>query len=88
MNIKIQKPTPDQLKALNIDAWSTWACPPSSFEWEYEGRETAYVFEGRVTVTTPFEEVSIGKGDLVIFPKGLKCKWTVHEAVRKVYKFD
>ena len=88
MRILIQKPTQEQLVKLNIDGWPTWACPPSTFDWEYDARETAYVFEGRVTVTTPYEEVSIGKGDLVVFPKGLKCKWTVHEAIRKVYKFD
>jgi uncharacterized protein len=46
------------------------------------------VFEGRVTVETPDgENVEIEPGDLVTFPKGLKCNWTVHEKIRKVYKF-
>ncbi|MFC1835006.1 cupin domain-containing protein [Thermodesulfobacteriota bacterium] len=51
-------------------------------------KETAYVFEGRVTVETEEgDQVEIGPGDLVTFPDGMKCTWTVHEKIRKVYKF-
>ncbi len=32
-------------------------------------------------------KVEMEPGDLVTFPKGLKCTWTVHEIIRKVYKF-
>ncbi len=87
---KIEKERPDQkrLNDLSIDTWGTWECDPSSFPWEYHDKETCYVFEGRVTVETPEgEKVEIEPGDLVTFPKGLKCKWTVHEKIRKVYKF-
>ncbi|HAG51262.1 MAG TPA: cupin, partial [Deltaproteobacteria bacterium] len=34
------------------------------------------------------EEVEIKKGDLVTFPKGLKCKWNVIERIRKAYIFN
>ena len=49
---KILKEKPDEKKLdqLGIDRWSPWECEPSSFPWEYDDRETAYVFEGRVTV--------------------------------------
>ncbi len=85
--IKIEKPTEEMLKALNIDKWSPWECEPSTFDWEYDAIETAYVFEGKVRVQTPSGEVEINKGDLVTFPKGLKCKWNVIEKIRKVYTF-
>jgi uncharacterized protein len=87
---KIQKERPDEKKldALGARNWGTWECEPSTFPWEYDDRETCYVFEGRVTVETrDGQTVEIGPGDLVTFPKGLKCTWTVHEKIRKVYKF-
>jgi uncharacterized protein len=87
---KIQKERPDQQKLdrLGIANWGTWECEPSRFPWEYDDRETCYVFEGSVTVETPDgESVDIEPGDLVTFPKGLQCTWTVHEKIRKVYRF-
>ncbi len=49
--------------------------------------ETAYVFEGNIKVETASGVVEINSGDLVTFPKGLKCTWTVIEPIRKVYTF-
>ncbi|OGP30384.1 MAG: cupin [Deltaproteobacteria bacterium GWC2_42_51] len=86
--IKIERPTEKMLKELGIDKWSPWECEPSTFDWEYPADETAYVFEGRVKVKTKDEEVEIKKGDLVTFPKGLKCKWNVIERIRKAYIFN
>jgi len=85
--IKITRPDDEELKKLGIDSWSTWECEPSTFDWEYSDKETAYVFDGKVKVKTPTGEVEINKGDLVEFPEGLKCTWTVIEPIRKVYKF-
>ncbi|MFH1753507.1 MAG: cupin domain-containing protein [Candidatus Omnitrophota bacterium] len=85
--IKIEKPAPEKLKTLDIDKWSPWECEPSTFDWEYDDIETAYVFEGKVKVKTSSGEVEINKGDLVTFPKGLKCTWHVIEKIKKVYKF-
>ena len=85
--IKIEKPTEEKLNSLGINKWSSWECKPSAFDWEYDSEETAYVFEGRVKVKTAEEEVEIKGGDLVIFPKGLKCTWNVIEKIKKVYKF-
>lgn len=86
-DIKIEKPTQERLNALNIDSWSPWECEPSTFDWEYDTDETAYVLDGKVKVNTPSGEVEINKGDLVTFPKGLKCTWNVIEKIRKVYTF-
>ena len=82
-----KKPTKKELKELNIDSWSPWDCPPSVFNWSYTDEEWAYVLEGNVVVKTPSGEIEINKGDLVKFPKGLKCTWDVKKKIKKVYTF-
>ena len=86
--IKIEKPTQKKLEELGIQNWSPWECEPSQFDWEYSSDETAYLYEGKVKVNTGSEEVEVNAGDLVTFPKGLKCSWHVIEKVRKVYTFS
>ncbi len=85
--IKVEKLSDEELKSLGVDEWSSWECEPSTFDWEYDDKETCYVLEGKVKVKTPDGEVEFGKGDLVTFPEGLKCTWNVIEKIRKVYKF-
>ena len=85
--IKVERPTKEQLQQLNVKDWSPWECEPSTFDWEYDSDETAYVLEGKVRVKTTEEDVEINKGDLVTFPKGMKCTWNVLEKIRKVYTF-
>jgi len=93
--IKVEKPSPEKLKQLKIpsapkevDGWSVWECPPSTFDWQYSDTEVAYVYEGKVKVTTADGAVEINKGDLVTFPKGLACQWQVLKKIRKVYRFQ
>lgn len=86
--IEVKRPDSEELERLKIKEWSPWECDVSTFDWEYTCDETAYVLEGRVKVKTPDGEVEIKKGDLVRFPKGLKCTWDVIEPIRKVYRFD
>ena len=83
---KKQMDIPDQPKAQG--PWSVWECGPSEFDWQYSDKEIAYVYEGKVKVKTDSGDIEINKGDLVTFPKGLKCKWQVLEKIRKVYKFE
>ncbi|MFH1655971.1 MAG: cupin domain-containing protein [Candidatus Omnitrophota bacterium] len=92
--IRIEKPDNAKLKQLgipvspkNIGDWSVWECDPSTFDWEYSDTEICYIYQGKVTVKTPSVEVEIKSGDLVTFPKGLKCTWQVKERIRKVYTF-
>jgi len=87
MKISVKKPTQEELDTLGVKNWSPWQCDVSTFDWEYSDKETAYVFEGKVKVKTQQGEVSFGSGDLVTFPKGLKCTWIVEEPIRKVYRF-
>ena len=71
----------------NTGIWSVWECEPSDFDWHYSDEEVAYVYEGKVNVETDSGSVTVNQGDLVIFPKGLSCKWHVIEKIRKVYQF-
>ena len=85
--IKISRPSKDELDELGIDKWSSWECDPSEFDWQYPDRETAYIFKGKVMVSTnDGSKVEIRPGDLAVFPKGLKCHWQVLERIEKVYK--
>ena len=45
--ILTEKPNDQKLEQLGIKNWGTWACEPSRFPWEYDDKETCYVFEGR-----------------------------------------
>jgi len=85
--IKIEKPDKKKLDSLDVSKWSPWECDISKFDWGYDTDEICYILEGKVKVKTPEEEVEINKGDLVTFPKGLKCTWDVLERIRKVYTF-
>jgi uncharacterized cupin superfamily protein len=83
---KIEKPTPERLRQLNVESWNPWSSDPDEFDWQYPSDETAYVKKGRVVVTEEGgEQVEIKAGDLVTFPKGLKCRWKVLERIEKVY---
>ena len=74
-------------KLDNFSSWPTWSCKPSEFDWEYDQEEHCYIIEGKVTVEGEKNTVTIKPGDYVIFPKGLKCKWSVHKYIKKHYTF-
>jgi uncharacterized cupin superfamily protein len=85
--VTITRPSAAELADLGVERWSPWSCEPSTFDWEYDAAETAYVDEGLVEVTIPGEVVTIRGGDLVTFAAGLKCTWRVLEPIRKRYTF-
>ncbi|NLH47135.1 MAG: cupin domain-containing protein [Myxococcales bacterium] len=87
--ISVEKPTPETLRRLNVESWGIWECEISRFDWEYDETETCYILEGQVRVTTAAgETVEFGPGDLVVFPRGLKCTWDVSRPVRKHFQFS
>jgi len=88
MKIKIEKPTEKQLIDMGVSSWPTWEAHPSTFPWHYDMTEMCYILEGKAKVKTDEEEVEFGAGDLVTFPEGLNCEWTIVEKVRKHYKFS
>ena len=85
--VKVEKPSAEKLKELGISSWPIWECEPSTFPWLYEEQETCYLLEGKVKVRAGDSEVEFGKENLVVFPQGLDCTWTVLERVRKHYRF-
>ena len=87
-DVVVKKPTEEE--TATCKGWPIWTCEPDKFDWDYTQSETCLVLEGEVTVTDRpegEESVSFGRGDLVVFPVGLKCIWNVKGAVRKHYNF-
>ena len=75
-------------KLGDCSSWPIWTSKPNHFDWEYKEEEHCYIIEGEATIeleTSP--PVTISPGDYIIFPKGLKCHWTVHKFIRKHYTF-
>lgn len=86
MEIIVRKP--NESERAEMAAEPIWEKEVSAFPWEYDMNETCLLIEGRVTVTPHGgEAVSFGAGDLVTFPKGMKCDWDITQPVRKHYKF-
>ena len=85
MKIKVRKPTSEEIKTFGD--YPVWECEPSEFPWSYSSTEQCLVIEGEVTVVTEEGEITFGLGDLVTFPAGLSCIWTVAKAVKKHYTF-
>ena len=80
-------PSPAKLDVLHIDTWPIWEKEVYEFPWTYDDSETCYLLEGEATVTPDNgERILIKQGDLVNFPKGLSCTWTINKAVRKHYR--
>ena len=89
MSILVTSPCPkNTFKELGIKNWPIQTCDKGYFKWTYEDKETCLLLEGEVTVTPEEgQPVKFGAGDLVIFPAGMNCRWDVHRAVRKHYRF-
>jgi uncharacterized cupin superfamily protein len=83
MPVEVEKPS-----AETISEMQGWSKEVSVFDWEHDATETCYVLEGEVKVTTSEgETIAFGAGDLVTFPRGLKCTWEVRKPIRKHYRF-
>lgn len=89
-SISIEKdPSRDRLESLGVLTWPIWTKEISIFPWTYDAAETCYFLKGEVVVTPDGgEPVSMGQGDLVIFPRGMSCTWDIRAAVKKHYSFD
>jgi uncharacterized cupin superfamily protein len=86
--ISVEKPSEEKLAELKVRSWPIWEKEISEFPWEYDEKETCYILEGDVEVIPDNgKPVSFGKGDLVVFKRGLRCTWKINKPVRKHYKF-
>jgi hypothetical protein len=83
------QPNQDRLESLGVFSWPIWTKEVSNFPWTYTESETCYFLEGEVVVTPEGgSPVPMGKGDLVTFPAGMRCIWSIRSAVKKHYSFD
>jgi len=87
MEVIVKKPTQEELEELNVSEWPIWEKEPSEFPWEYDDKETCYILEGMAEVEYDGKKAEFGKGDLVVFPKGLSCTWRIKEKIKKHYNF-
>lgn len=84
------KPTirkPIAKEGEEAETWPIWEKEESKFPWEYDEQEKCLILEGRAIVETPEGTFEFGKGDYVIFPKGLRCTWEIKKKIRKHYSF-
>lgn len=90
MQINIEhNPSPAKLDVMHVDTWPIWEKDVSEFPWTYDQSETCYIITGEVLVTPEGgEPVLIKESDLVSFPKGMTCTWTVIRPIRKHYLFE
>ena len=88
MHISIHKPSDTEITQKKIHSWPIWTCEVSEFDWEYSEKESCLLLKGDVEVSSDFETVKFGVGDVVVFPRGLKCRWKVIKPVRKHYSFS
>jgi hypothetical protein len=84
-----RNPDAARLAELGVEAWPIWEKEASDFPWFYDAEETCYLLEGEVLITPAGDDdVHIQAGDLVTFPEGLACYWSISKPVRKHYRFD
>jgi hypothetical protein len=83
------QPEQSRLTELGVYAWPIWEKEVSDFPWHYDEKETAYILDGEVIVTSAdgMEVAHIQAGDLVTFAAGLSCRWEIKQDLRKHYQF-
>ena len=85
--ISVEKADAGKLRSLGVDSWPIWEKGVSRFDWSYDDVEVCYILEGKAMVQPDRgEAVEFGAGDLVTFPRGLKCTWDIQRAIKKHYK--
>jgi uncharacterized cupin superfamily protein len=86
--IKIEShPDAARLSKLKVDGWPEWEKASSTMSWNYVEDEVSYILEGRaIVVPEGGDPVEISKGNLVTFPSGMSCVWTIVEPIRKRYR--
>ena len=85
--IEIRQLSEEEIEKRGIRSWPIWEKEISKFDWYYDNREECLLIEGEVEVETSEGLFRFGKGDYVVFPKGLKCIWNVIQPVKKYYNF-
>jgi len=77
----------EELDKKGVFDWSIWEKKVLRFDHYASVQEQCYFLEGDVVIETEDGNISIGKGNYVIFSKGLSCVWGVKKPVKKHYLF-
>ena len=86
LKIKVEKPDKEKLDELGVRNWPTLEKEVCRIDWAFDSTEESYFLEGRVVIEAEDgQRVEVKKGDLAVFPKGLKCTWFIEEPMRKHY---
>lgn len=79
---------PGRRRVLGVETWPVWEKGVSEFPWQYDETETCYLLTGEVEVTPQGgEPIRICKGDLAVFPRGMRCVWKIIQPLAKHYTF-
>jgi uncharacterized protein len=79
--ITIIKLSEEEFAERKISSWPLETIEKSRFERIFESEESFYMLEGDLWIDTPTMIYHIFPGDLITFPKGLKCTWAIWKRV-------
>ena len=85
LEVSITKPSKEQIEISS--KCPIWEKEISEFDYYYDKTEQCLILEGEVDILGKNKKWSFKKGDYVVFPKGLKCKWIIKKPVKKHYNF-
>jgi len=85
MKPKVKKQT--LAEKQEAENWPIWEKEKSTFQWEYDEKETCFILKGKAVVNCPEGKVEFAAGDYIVFPQGLKCTWEIKDKIKKHYKF-
>ena len=85
MKPNVKKPTVEEKQ--EAENWPIWEKEKSTFQWQYDTKETCLILKGKAVVNCPEGKVEFTAGDYVVFPQGLKCTWEIKDKITKHYKF-
>ena len=85
LEVSITKPSKEQIEISS--KWPIWEKEISEFDYYYDKTEQCLILEGEVDILGKNKKWSFKKGDYVVFPKGLNCKWIIKKPVKKHYNF-
>ena len=70
-----------------IKNWPIWECDRSNFTRHYEEKEICLIIEGEANIKTEGgADFFIKSGDLVEFPQGLCCEWSITKSIKKHFR--
>jgi uncharacterized protein len=89
----LEEATGPEMKTSGYTFWEdgssssgVWVCSPGPSYWELDTNEFVHIIGGSMSVTADGgEAVTLKSGDTMMFPRGWKGTWEIHETLRKLY---